>query len=129
MGGAVRQTDHHSAARQAGRQAGQLHGCVWRPLRRENELLDDCYAFDLATYSWVGPARALPRRYLFCYQIAQENRSDGRYVLPVQLAGAADGHSMISAIAPSNFSSQNDCFHWTKQGQNEKTYAEIAKRK
>ena len=53
---------HHSAAR-----LGNFMVVYGGYCGEKKEVLADCYAFDLATYTYLGPARSLPRRWLFCY--------------------------------------------------------------
>ena len=97
---------HHSAAR-----LGNFMVVYGGYCGEKKEVLDDCYAFDLATYSWVQLVLFPDDGSSVIKQRKKIEMTEG--VLPSPI-GRRCGHSMISAVAPSNFSPQNDCFHWTK---------------
>lgn len=75
------------------------------------EVLDDCYAFDLITHNWMKIV-LFPDDGLSIVKLRKKiELTEG--VLPSPI-GRRFGHSMIAAVAPSNYSPQCDCFHWSR---------------
>ena len=90
------------------------------------EVLEDCYAFDLVSHNWMKIVM-FPDDGLSIVKLRKKiELTEGIVPSPI---GRRFGHSMIAAVAPSNFSPQNECFHWSRSKMRKPSSKSLSVRK